>query len=127
MNLLLDTHAALWIVSSPERVGAGAARAYRAGGDVFLSVASLWEMANKVGVGKLHLAPGWAHSLPTALARDGVRLLNVEADDCLRLSTLPLHHRDPFDRMLVAQALQRRLAILSVDKALGPYGVRVVW
>lgn len=127
MNLLLDTHTVLWLVGEPEKLSPSAIRAYHAGSDLYLSVATLWEIANKVAIGKLDVGEGWAHSIPAALAKDGVRLLHVEPEDCARLSTLPLHHRDPFDRMLVAQALQRKLAILSVDKALEPYGVKVVW
>lgn len=127
MNLLLDTHAVLWLVGAPEKLSPSALRAYRAGSDLYLSVATLWEIANKVAVGKLSVDRGWANSIPAALAKDGVRLLHVEPEDCARLSTLPLYHRDPFDRMLVAQALQRKLAVLSVDDALRPYGVKVVW
>ncbi|MEY4485384.1 MAG: hypothetical protein RL693_2836 [Verrucomicrobiota bacterium] len=127
MNLLLDTHAALWLVSAPEKMSAPALKAFRTSGEVFLSIASLWELANKIAIGKLELSSGWSQRLPDALAKDGVRLLGVTPEDCNRLSTLPMHHRDPFDRMMVAQALQRDLALVSVDAELKLYGVKVVW
>lgn len=127
MNLLLDTHAALWLVSAPEKMSATALKAFRTSGEVFLSIASLWELANKIAIGKLELNSGWAQRLPDSLAKDGVRLLAVTPEDCTRLSTLPMHHRDPFDRMMVAQALQRDLALVSVDAVLKLYGVKVVW
>ena len=67
MNLLLDTHAALWMVSDPSRLSRRALREFKSGEEIFLSIASLWELANKIAVGKLTLAPGWARSL----RRDG--------------------------------------------------------
>ena len=128
MNLLLDTHAALWMVSDPSRLSRRALREFKSGEEIFLSIASLWELANKIAVGKLTLAPGWARSLPGALARDGVQLLPVQPDDCDALAGLPLKkNRDPFDRMLLAQARRRELALLSIDKDMNGHGVKVVW
>mgnify|MGYP001032705152 CR=1 FL=1 len=128
MKLLLDTHAALWIVSEPGRLSRKALRAFQSSDELFLSIASLWELANKIAVGKLQLAPGWARNLPAALARDGVRLLPVHPDDCTQLAELPLQkNRDPFDRMLLAQALQRDLALMTIDKDMKGHGVNVVW
>lgn len=127
MKLLLDTHALLWLLHEPGKVSASARRHLAGSDEAFVSIATLWEMANKVAVGKLHLSTDWSKLLPSLVVSRGVKLLQIEPEDCARLSTLPVHHRDPFDRMLVAQALQRRLAILSVDEALEPYGVKIVW
>ena len=128
MKLLLDTHAALWMVSDPTRISRKALNAYKTGDEIFLSIASLWELANKITVGKLQLAPDWTRTLPSALARDGVRLLPVHPDDCNALAQLPLKkNRDPFDRMLLAQARQRDLALLTTDKDMKGHGVKVVW
>ena len=128
MKLLLDTHAALWWVSDPGRLSPKATRHFKSSEEIFLSIASLWELANKIAVGKLTLAPGWARSLPGALARDGVQLLPVQPDDCDALAELPLKkNRDPFDRMLLAQARRRELALLSIDKDMKGHGVKVVW
>lgn len=128
MKLLLDTHAALWMVSAPERLSQQALREFKTADEIFLSIASLWELANKIAVGKLTLAPGWARSLPGALARDGVQMLPVHPDDCDALAGLPLKkNRDPFDRMLLAQAQRRELALLSIDKDMKGHGVKVLW
>ncbi|MDE2680609.1 MAG: type II toxin-antitoxin system VapC family toxin [Verrucomicrobiota bacterium] len=128
MKLLLDTHVALWIVSEPERLSRKALRAFRSSEELFLSIASLWELAKKIAVGKLQLAPGWARNLPSTLVRDGVQTLPVQPDDCDALVGLPLQkNRDPFDRMLLAQALQRDLALMTIDKNMKGHGVKVVW
>lgn len=93
----------------------------------FLSVASAWEMAIKASLGKLTLTKPLGEFLPALLADAGIALLPIEIADVARVAVLSFHHRDPFDRLLVAQALERDLAIVSADSALDSYGVRRVW
>jgi len=128
MNLLLDTHAFLWFMEGSERISKRAREAIEgASGVRALSVASAWEMAIKASVGKLALAKPLGELLPPLLADAGIELLPIEIADVARVATLPFHHRDPFDRMLAAQAFERGFTIVSIDEAFDPYGVIRLW
>ena len=128
MNLLLDTHAFLWFMEGSERISKRAREAIEgASGVRVLSVASAWEMAIKASLGKLALAKPLGELLPPLLADAGIELLPIEMADIARVATLPFHHRDPFDRMLAAQALERELTIVSIDEAFDQYGVMRLW
>ena len=100
MRLLLDTNALLWLVAGDPRLGMQARREVEAAAGLVVSAASLWEIAIKVSLGKLAALPG----LPAVLAEAGVRRLGIEDEHLRRLESLPWHHRDPFDRLLIAQA-----------------------
>jgi PIN domain nuclease of toxin-antitoxin system len=124
VRLLLDTHAALWWLSGDERFGAvAAAHLEDASSDALLSAAVVWEIAIKRSLGKLEAPDDFA---PTLLGA-GVRPLSVSLDHAAAVERLPWHHRDPFDRLLVAQAMVERAAIVSGDTALARYGVPIVW
>jgi PIN domain nuclease of toxin-antitoxin system len=128
MNLLLDTHAFLWFMEGSERISQRARTEIEAADGVrALSVASAWEMAIKSSLGKLDLAKPLGELLPPLLTDAGIELLPIEIADLARVATLPFHHRDPFDRLLAAQALERGLAIVSIDEAFDSYGVARVW
>jgi PIN domain nuclease of toxin-antitoxin system len=124
VKLILDTHAALWWLSGDERFGSAAEEHVAdATNQVLLSAAVVWEVAIKRSLGKLE-APG--DFAPTLLGA-GARPLPVGLDHAAAVEQLPWHHRDPFDRLLVAQATVERAALVSADEALGAYGIRVVW
>ena len=124
MRLLLDTHAALWWLGGDERFGAiAAAHLTDASSDVLLSAAVVWEVAIKRSLGKLE-APG---DFAATLVGAGARPLSVSIHHAAAVEQLPWHHRDPFDRLLLAQAVVERAAIVSGDTALAPYGVPIVW
>jgi PIN domain nuclease of toxin-antitoxin system len=124
LRLLLDTHAALWWLSADERIGAEAARQLRDDTNhVLLSAAVVWEVAVKRSLGKLE-APG---DFVETMRSGGAHALAVTVEHAAAVEQLPWHHRDPFDRMLVAQAHIERAAIVSRDPALAPYGVAIVW
>lgn len=128
MNLLLDTHAFLWFMEGSERISQRArAEIESAEGLRALSVASAWEMAIKSSLGKLDLAKPLGELLPPLLTDSGIELLPIEIADVARVATLPFHHRDPFDRLLAAQALERGLTIVSIDEAFDAYGVARLW
>ena len=124
MKLLLDTHAALWWLADDERFGATAAGyvADRAN-QVLLSSAVVWEVAIKRSLGKLDAPEGFADALLGA----GALALPVGLDHAAAVETLPWHHRDPFDRLLVAQARIEGAALVSGDQALRAYGVPMAW
>lgn len=123
MRLLLDTHAAVWWLSGDERFGAKAVERIEQAGEVLLSAAVVWEVAIKRSLGKLEAPGGFAATLLGA----GARPLPVTLDHAAAVERLPWHHRDPFDRLLVAQAGIERAALVTGDAALEPYGVPIVW
>lgn len=90
-------------------------------------MASLWEIITKVQTGKLGLPEPPSKYLPRHMAALGAQLLPIEAAHVLRLESLPLHHRDPFDRLLLAQSLAEKLPLLSGDELLAPYGADIRW
>ena len=128
MDALLDTHTAFWAAVDPDRLTASAARALRhPDGRLFLSIVSVWELAIKTSLGKLRLDMSLATFVASAERELGTGLLPVSTGHCATVQSLPFHHRDPFDRLLVAQALTEGLAIISADPAFDAYGVRRVW
>jgi len=128
VRLLLDTHAFLWWVEGAPALGRRAhTEISNANNEVFVSIASCWELAIKLSLGKLRLTQNVERFIPEQLTRNGFTLLGLEFRHVARVVDLPFHHRDPFDRVLVAQALQDDLAIVSADRVLRKYGVTVVW
>ena len=124
MRLLVDTHAALWLLTGDKRLGEEAARQLRDGtNQLLLSAAVVWEVAVKRSLGKLEAPADFA---ATILA-GGAQELAITLDHAAAIERLPWHHRDPFDRLLVAQAQIEGATLVSGDPALQPYGVPVVW
>ncbi len=119
MNLLLDTHFLLWIANGDTRLTPKAKKVISAADAVYMSAASLWEISIKVGIGKLNVD---IEALADCLVTAGLVELPVTIAHSKTLKTLPNHHRDPFDRMLVAQAMTEPMHLLTVDAALVAYG-----
>lgn len=127
MRVLLDTHAFLWWAEDDRRLSTGARDGIAAATDGWLSIASCWEMAIKVSRGRLTLPKRLEQFVPEQLGLNRFQLLPIDLNDVTRVTTLPFHHRDPFDRMLVAQALNDELTIVSADPVFRKYGVKRVW
>lgn len=127
MTLLLDTHIFLWYITLDPKLPAAYARAIRdPANEVCLSIASVWEAVIKHALGKLPLQ-GLAHVyLPEQRVKHGITLLSIEEGDMPFLTGLPHHHRDPFDRILVAQTLRHNMTLLSVDPLVTQYPVTVL-
>ena len=125
--LLLDTHAFLWWLDDNPRLGARA-RAAIADPDntVLVSAATAWEIAIKTGLGRLELGEPPEDVLPREIERGGFRPLAISVEHALVVRTLPLHHRDPFDRLLIAQAVAEGLRLVTADGAFANYDVGVV-
>lgn len=123
-RLLLDTHVWLWMLAEPDRI-TDSVRAELANteNELFLSAASGWEISIKHGLGKLALPVPPREYVPDRLRRSGVLPLAVELDHVLRVGDLPPHHRDPFDRLLVAQANAVGLRLVTADRQLDAYDV----
>ena len=127
MRVLLDTHTFLWWVDDNEQLSARARRAVTEASEAFVSVASCWELAIKVSLGKLQLPKAVDRFIPEQLAANDFRLLHIDLVDVARVETLAFHHRDPFDRLIAAQALNDDLAIVTRDAVFRKYGLRRVW
>jgi PIN domain nuclease of toxin-antitoxin system len=127
VRLLADTHVLLWALLRPAELQARAGRALRSpANDVLVSAASFWEIAIKAAVGKLRLPGEPAEWLPAAVERTGFALLDVTGPHGLAAGALPAHHRDPFDRMIIAQALSEGLVVVTRDARFAAYGVSVL-
>jgi PIN domain nuclease of toxin-antitoxin system len=128
VNILLDTHAFLWFLSGDSSLSSTAKSLIEdPTTNAFVSIASCWEIAIKTGLRKLDLGEPASTFLPRELTRNRFDLLAVELRHATLVETLPHHHRDPFDRMLVSQSLLGAIPIVSGDTALDPYGVRRLW
>lgn len=127
MRLLLDTHAFLWFVAGDARLSGTARRAIEnSEGGWGLSAASVWEMAIKSSLHRLTL-PAGASDYIADKVRSGLQILAIEWPVAAAVERLPLHHRDPFDRLIVAQAQAEHLAVVTKDAVFRKYGVKVVW
>jgi len=127
MRILLDTHAFLWFVNDSPELSGDAAELLEQDIDLLLSVASLWEIAIKVNLKKLTLPDDYERFIPQQMSLNDIQLLPIAIDHLNILAKLPLHHRDPFDRMLIAQAMQEGIQIISVDTKFDDYDVERKW
>ena len=126
MRLLLDTHTFLWFVTNDPQLSENALEAVaEPANEVLLSPASYWEIAIKVGLGKLSLPMPPGDYVPDRLLSSGVVGLPIEHGHALHVASLPYHHRDPFDRLLIAQAQIEQLTILTADRQLAQYDVQI--
>jgi PIN domain nuclease of toxin-antitoxin system len=130
VKILLDTHAFLWLIAGDLNLSPTARDIIEApGNEALLSTASLWEMAIKVSLGKLTLSfeDPFAEAIGGQLRENGVAVLPLEITHVGRVAVMPFHHRDPFDRLIVAQALVENLPIVGRDQAFDNYGVQRIW
>ena len=128
MRLLLDTHALLWFLADDPRLSRHADAATKAPDTgVLVSVVSLWEITIKAGLGKLTVDEPFEETIAGRLADERINVLPVEIRHLAALRPLPHHHRDPFDRVLVAQALAEGVPVVTRDARFAAYGVAVVW
>jgi len=123
VRLLLDTHALLWVMDAPERLASAARDAISDGdNEVFVSVASIWELAIKAALGKIIFPAG----LEESLDQRGYQKLGISFAHAMLAGGLPMHHRDPFDRMLIAQSLGEELTLVTRDEQFAACGVAIL-
>ena len=127
MKILLDTHIFLWLLSGDGRLSGPAKTIFlNEENEIYFSVASLWEIGIKISLGRLKLADNWKEVIEDEMAVNLIKLLQISKRHCYKLVDLPFHHRDPFDRMLIAQAMVEELSILSCDGQFCAYDVRSI-
>jgi PIN domain nuclease of toxin-antitoxin system len=128
MRYLLDTHTFIWWDGASSLLSSTAIGLLKDSSNTFyLSVASIWEMQIKIQLGKMTLPNPLPRIIADQQINGGIRLLPVRPQHIFRLDTLPFHHRDPFDRLLIAQALHENLSIITEDKLFTQYPASIVW
>ncbi len=127
MTFLLDTHTFLWFINDSLQLSVDAKNLLEADVDLFLSVASLWEIAIKVSIGKLTLPDTYEKFIPQQVTLNNIEILPISMAHLAVVAVLPLHHRDPFDRLLVAQAMVEQVSIFSADVMFDSYQVSRIW
>lgn len=126
MKVLLDTHTLLWALTDKLKLSERVQRLLPQA-DTWLSVASLWEILIKAQLGKMPLPRPTGPYVMSKLQLNGVRVLQITPDHVLRIESLPDHHRDPFDRMLIAQSLEENLPLVTADRVFASYPVELIW
>lgn len=127
MKLLLDTHALLWWLAGDESLSVRARTAIQDSAEVWVSAASAWEIATKVRIGKLPGAAALVPGLSAALASQQFRSLAISVEHAERAGAMSGDHRDPFDRMLIAQAWMEDMVLVSNERVFDSFGVRRLW
>jgi len=128
VKLLLDTHALIWAFERNPKLSSRALDAMRdATNPAWFSIASFWEIAIKRSLAKLQLPEDWLPRMSAQMAANAIERLDITPDHCRHVESLPHHHRDPFDRMLVAQASAGNLTVVSADPSFDAYGVNRLW
>jgi PIN domain nuclease of toxin-antitoxin system len=127
VKLLLDTQVWLWLQVAPERLGAALPLAENPSNVLLFSAASSWEIAIKWGLGKLPLPETPEVYVPDRVVSSGVVPLAVAHSHALAVASLPAHHGDPFDRLLIAQATAENASLVTADRALAAYDVDIIW
>jgi PIN domain nuclease of toxin-antitoxin system len=128
MKYLLDTHAFLWAISAPASLSVTARQEIEdLQNELIVSTASLWEIAIKLGVGKLQLTSPYETFIPQQLALLSANVMAASTIHYATVAKLPHHHRDPFDRLIIAQSLVEQVPVISVDDKFDAYAIRRVW
>lgn len=128
MRYLLDTHSFLWFIGGHPHLSTAARELIEEPTNLpLLSVASLWEIAIKLSLGKLSLAQPFMELIPRQLEMNGIELLPIDIDHLAIVAELPFHHRDPFDRLLIAQAIIEQIPIVGADSIFDAYSIKRLW
>jgi PIN domain nuclease of toxin-antitoxin system len=127
MRALLDTHTFLWAIADDKRLSRRAQKIFTGPNDLWLSVASVWEILIKVQAGKLPLPQPTGPYLVKQAAENRVEVLPISLDHVLRIEELTMQHRDPFDRILIAQSIEEKLPLVTADPQFERYSIELIW
>jgi PIN domain nuclease of toxin-antitoxin system len=125
VKYLLDTHIFLWILLADERLGQQAENVIlNPSSDLYFSMASYWEICIKVSIGKIKLKRNWPHIFEREMNINGIKLLSIKPEHVRGVIKLPWYHRDPFDRLIVAQCSCEKFTCITVDTNISQYGIK---
>ena len=128
MKILLDTHAFLWAISGSNKLSRQAERLYMdSDNELFFSAVSYWEIGIKISIGKLELTNNWKKIIDKEMINNGIKWLDIKKEHIHGIINLEFNHRDPFDRLLIAQAQYEQLAIMTIDKQIAKYDITTLW
>jgi len=127
VKALLDTHAFLWAITNDPRLSRKAQQVFTGRNDLWFSAASIWEIVLKVQRGRLSLPTPAGPYVVKRLVENDIECLPITLDHILRLESLPLHHRDPFDRILIAQSQEEKLPLITADSLFERYQIELIW
>ena len=127
MKLLLDTHTFLWFIDDNAMLSSRGKTLLEAENDLLLSVGSLWEIAVKLRLGKLTVGMPTEVLMTEHVTANNIDVLPISVPHLIQVSTLPLHHRDPFDRLIIAQSIVEKIPIVSADPAFDAYSIERLW
>jgi PIN domain nuclease of toxin-antitoxin system len=127
MRALLDTHAFLWAIADDNRLSRRAQKIFSGPNDLWLSAASVWEILIKVQAGKLPLPEPAGRYLVKQAAENRIEVLPISLDHILRIEKLAMYHRDPFDRVLIAQSIEEKLPLVTCDPHFERYPIELIW
>lgn len=128
MRLIFDTHTLLWIVTNDSKLSKKAKSLFlNSKNEILFSFAGIWEMAIKINLGRLSIDQSLKEFIKHHIKGNDIKLLSIELNHILLLENLPHHHRDPFDRLLICQAIAENIPIISSDKDLDLYTIKRIW
>jgi len=128
MKIILDTHIFLWLITDNDRLSDKSKHAFtNSDNELFFSIASYWEICIKISIGKLKLSKNWDKIIKDELMVNSVKLLPISTEHCLQITQLPFHHRDPFDRIIISQAIIEQMHIMTINSYFSQYEVNIVW
>jgi PIN domain nuclease of toxin-antitoxin system len=127
MKFIIDTSTFLWFIHDSPQLSTDAKNLLESDNDILISIVSLWEIAIKVNIGKLTLPDNYENFIPEQLVLNDIEVLPIRMADLAIYATLPLHHRDPYDRLLIAQAMTDKVSIIGSDVAFDSYSINRIW
>ena len=128
MKYLIDTHILLWIISADPRLSKKVKKIYLNGeNDINISIASLWEISIKLSLKKITIDSSYEKFVQEHIIKNDIKILNITPPHIFRLNQLPFHHRDPFDRMIIAQGIEDNIIIISSDSTFDQYPIKRIF
>ncbi len=128
MKAILDTHTLLWLVDRPKKLPVNVSSFCEdENNELYISIASFWELSIKMSIGKIELGEKALYRLKHWCDENTVKILPISLPHCDQVQALPFHHRDPFDRLIIAQAICDRLSVVTIDEHFPKYDISVIW
>ena len=128
MKVLIDTSSFLWFIGGSEKLSQNARKVMEDfDNELFMSVASLWEIAIKVSINKLELAEPFDTFIPEKIEENEINIIQISIEHLSEIMRLPLHHRDPFDRLIIAQSISEQLPVVGCDRYFKSYSIDTIW